>query len=173
MTTTTEPAPTRRRARLRIAVLAGLVGIAGVVGLLAVSDDDTGAASAPVPDGSSRPQASVEAEIDPKLISVEVEVACVNPGQRQTIHVEGNPGTRLIYQAVYSDGATGLRPDYYGGNERGQIGQDGTFTDSWVVGTEAPPGPVRFDVHDVYRFEDPDTQIHTQFSVADADGRCG
>jgi hypothetical protein len=85
-----------------------------------------------------------------EITSVRVRKACVQPGERQTIVIEGAPDTQLIYQALYPDGKVGFEPDYPGGNEQAQISPDGTLKRSWVVGKKATSGTVKVDVYDVF-----------------------
>jgi hypothetical protein len=103
-------------------------------------------------------------------VAAKTAVACIDPGARQTITITTRPKTPVAYHAKYSDGKDALDPGYYGGNNGGNTDATGEWTDSWVVGRDAPPGRVRVDV--VAQGTDGRGYTLIFFDVADASGRC-
>ncbi len=113
-------------------------------------------------------EVSAETE-DGRSIEVSLASECVVAGEEQTVRVEAWPGARLLYQAIYSGGVSGVDPDYPGGNDRGEAGDDGVFEGSWVVAEGAPEGSVHFGVVVIGHSE----RLATGFDVAGPDGSCG
>jgi len=129
-----EPVDMRRRAPIVwIALAVGIVLIVPAIALLwggssSSGDEETGT---PFADSS---------------LEVAVSRQCLAPGDEQTLEVNGEPGMRILYQAVYADGKHGFTTDYYGGNDRGELDASGQFEGSWRIGEAAPAGPVTVQV---------------------------
>jgi hypothetical protein len=79
-------------------------------------------------------------------ITAELAQSCVRAGGSQSITIHTAPMSSVGYDAVYSDGKTGMSPGYYGGNKSGNTDGTGTWSDTWVIAPNAPAGPVRVDV---------------------------
>jgi hypothetical protein len=107
----------------------------------------------------------------PLTLGVTLKNACVRPGTSQTIIISAPPQSAVGYDAVYSDGKSGLQPGHYGGNNGGHTDNGGKWGDTWVVAANAPAGPVRVD--SVGASSDGRVgQRQDYFKVSDATGRC-
>lgn len=106
----------------------------------------------------------------PLALTANVAKSCVKAGEIQTITIKAPNGSVVGYEAVYADGKGGLTPGYYGGNKGGPVDGSGSYTDSWVVGVGAPPGPVHVTVVGGNNGRKGSTT--TAFKVADATGSC-
>ncbi len=147
--------------RLRTGAFLGLVVVAllGVIAAFSISGDDE------PDDAVIRQEHTFD---DGTHVVVELGSACVPAGGEQTLRVEGPVGQSVLYQAIYADGKHGGSEGYYGGNDRGQLGDQGDWEGSWTVGSEAPPGAVAMQVV----LPGYDEVFSPEFAVANADGRC-
>jgi hypothetical protein len=132
---------------------------------------------------TTTPSAGVPANADPKTALVkpgpkgQLEVkatlaeACVRPGGGQSITILTRPGSGAGYDTVYSDGKSGMMEGHYGGNFGGTVGDDGTWSDTWVVAPNAPPGKVQVNVI-ASNLDYGHAQTTLYFTVADPTGNC-
>lgn len=112
-----------------------------------------------------------EAGLFPLPATVQLRETCVPPGGKQTITIRTEPKSAAGYDSVYSDGKSGIMEGFYGGNNGGYADDKGVYTDTWVVGANAPAGKVTVRVmagqQGFRHFEG-----ETSFTVGDALGRC-
>lgn len=109
--------------------------------------------------------------LPPLPMTAELKESCVRPGGKQTITIRTEPESGVGYDAIYSDGKGGAMEGHYGGNKGGQVDEDGTFTDTWVVAPNAPAGQVKVNVlGGKMGYEH--AEAYAYFSVADLTGKC-
>lgn len=96
-------------------------------------------------------------------IRATLDRVCTEVGDKVTLTVETPPKAAVAYQAVYSDNRGGADKPLgggYGGNDKGYADDNGVFTDSWIIGPEAPAGIARVDVivgfEDKWGYDDPE-----------------
>lgn len=138
----------------------------------------TTAGATPTTAGSTSPTSAPQAEPLTKpgpegQLELEATLAktCVKPGGSQSITIKTRPGSAVGYDAVYSDGSAGMNPPHHGGNSGGEVDEQGTWQDTWVVAPTAPAGKVHVNVlgsHVDYGF----VQKTLVFTVAGATGSC-
>lgn len=111
----------------------------------------------------------------PFRFEVELSMRCVRHGESMTIEVQTEPDASVAYHAVYAGEEGGAVPPYgegHGGNGGDPADSEGRYSDTWVVGPDAPEGPARVDVAAAYYGEM--TRMALEFEVADrASGTCG
>ena len=87
---------------------------------------------------------------DPSVVvDASLSPTCAHRGTTMTLVVDTGPKAAIGYQAVYSDNRGGGPPPYgagYGGNGKGFSDENGHFTSSWVISSDAPTGKARVDV---------------------------
>jgi|SRR5688572_663449 len=127
----------------------------------------TGTAATPEPKAAlTEPGPKGQLEVKASLAE-----SCVKPGGTQSITILTKPKSGTGYDTVYSDGKSGLMEGHYGGNNGGQVGEDGKWSDTWVVAPHAPAGKVQVNVlanHVDYGA----AQATLFFTVADVTGKC-
>lgn len=94
--------------------------------------------------GSSGSITTLPEEEEEKTMPISAELAetCVRPGGSQSITIKAEPASGVGFDSVYSDGKSGMMEGFYGGNAGGFSDEEGTFVATWVVGANAPEGPV-------------------------------
>lgn len=112
-----------------------------------------------------------ETELD---VRATVDRVCAEVGDKVTLTVQAPPEAAIAYQVVYSNNRGGADKPLgggYGGNDKGYADNNGVFTDSWIIGPEAPSGIVRVDV--VVGFEDKWGYDDPKLLVASSNGDGG
>lgn len=108
----------------------------------------------------------------PVPLTVSAVKPCVRAGEPQTVAFRTEPRTYIGYDSVYSDGQNSMSAgkDYYGGSNRGETGEEGTWQDTFLIRANAPAGEVR--VNAVAANGRGAGRATTTFRVADASGKC-
>lgn len=104
-------------------------------------------------------------------MSVELKHDCVRPGSAQTVTIHATTGSIVGYNTYYADGKSALHEGFYGGNMVGATGEDGTWTDTWVVAANAPAGQAVVAVLGSHSDEG-HGEAGAAFLVSDAIGNC-
>jgi hypothetical protein len=107
-----------------------------------------------------------------KVVST-LDPVCVSPGDTMSLDVTTKPKAAIVYQAVYADGYGGAPPPFgrgYGGNDKGYVSEEGTYSSTWVLSADVPSGPGRVDV--IVAYGGKYGQDGPHFYVADEDGTC-
>lgn len=115
--------------------------------------DDRDSAAAPAPEQSSAPedeQQSASRETSEELpFEVALSATCLRHGDEVTIEIRTDPVVGVAYHAVYAGEEGGAPPPYgggHGGNGGDMTDEQGRYSDSWVVGPNAPEGSGRIDI---------------------------
>lgn len=104
-------------------------------------------------------------------LAAELAESCVRPGGSQAITIRTEPDSGVGYDAVYADGKSGLTEGHYGGNKAGQVDDEGTWSDTWVVAPNAPAGRVEVRVLGAkLGYNAGQTTVY--FTVSDVTGKC-
>lgn len=118
------------------------------------ADDAEQSATAPAPEQDSAPQEDEEEpasrETSGELpFEVTLSATCLRHGDEVTIEIRTDPVVGVAYHAVYAGEEGGAPPPYgggHGGNGGDMTDEQGRYSDSWVVGPNAPEGPGRIDI---------------------------
>jgi hypothetical protein len=82
-------------------------------------------------------------------VTASVSPSCVVQGGTVTVTVHTRSKAAVAFGARYADGGYGAAPPYgkgYGGSGHGFADEGGTYTASWAVAANAPPGQAVVDV---------------------------
>lgn len=100
-----------------------------------------------------------EAPKPPLPLEASLEKSCVKAGGEQTITISVPHKSAFAYNSFYPDGKSGIDEGFYGGNKGSLMPAQGTWTDTWVIAPQAPPGTVRVHVQ----------AVHMEYSSAEKD----
>lgn len=105
-----------------------------------------GGSGSPAPAPSTTGDRGSSAAPLPLPLEATLQFACLKPGDRQTVDVRTARGAAIAYDSRYSDGKTGISEGFYGGNKGGHASEEGTWSDTWVIAPQAPPGDVQVTI---------------------------
>jgi hypothetical protein len=124
-------------------------------------------------DGTAPDPKAAQPKTETRKIEVlaELKESCLKPGGSQTLTVRTLPSAGVAFDTEYSDYLTGMEAGHYGGNSAGYVGEDGTWTSTWVVAPNAPAGKATVLVLAAHS-HDGMGETKAVFTVADALGKC-
>lgn len=133
----------------------------------------SGQSEAAAADGSAPDPKAAQPKTETRKIEVlaELKESCLKPGGSQTLTVRTLPSAGVAFDTEYSDYLTGMEAGHYGGNSAGYVGEDGTWTSTWVVAPNAPAGKATVLVLAAHS-HDGMGETKAVFTVADALGKC-